>query len=104
MAKINRELFFFVDTNHTPDHSPMLPFVRGIFIKHGDRLKKLRDGRVLELLSEIHTLETQHKHMQTQTTLARLTTLQEQLKFLTIYKAKAKLARCTRAQIWKIFG
>lgn len=56
MEDINTELTHFFATNQTEDRTPMMIweahklFVRGLFIKHGARLKKAGDLQINSLL------------------------------------------------------
>lgn len=71
MADVHKELMHYFAANQTEAKSPMKvweahkPVVRGLFIKHGARLKKTRDLQIITLLTDIHSLETLHKQSQT---------------------------------------
>ncbi|KAM4012535.1 LOW QUALITY PROTEIN: uncharacterized protein ACNLHF_004788 [Anomaloglossus baeobatrachus] len=56
--------------------------IRGVLIKHGARIKKLKVIQTQELLDRIHRLETMHKRNQTTETLAELTRCREELRTL----------------------
>lgn len=70
------------------------PFIRGILIKHGSRIKRHRETQVNKLLKNIHDKEAIHKRTLTLDTLSQLTALREQLKPLTLNYAKRQILRC----------
>lgn len=56
--------------------------VRGLFIKHGSRLKKAKGNRIAKLSKEITKLETQHKQTPLSAKLIKLTEKRSELRSL----------------------
>lgn len=56
--------------------------IRGLFIKHGARLKKIKNSRITQLMKEISIVELQHKVNLTRETLMELTELKTELQTL----------------------
>lgn len=69
--------------------------IRGVFIKHGARIKKEREHLLLELLQKIQDVELKHK-TPTASLETELMTLSKQTVDLLQYRAKAALQRCCK--------
>lgn len=86
-------------TNLTPDCPPVTvweahkPVIRGVFIKHGARLKREREKQAQTLLREIHLLEMDHKSSKDPGVLSALTTLREQYKSTALFRVKGQLQK-----------
>lgn len=87
----------YFQTNDTTDGDAGLVWeahkavIRGVLIKHGARLKKLRTEQMTSLLDKLQTLEAAHKQTQTRQLRFDLDTVRAQITELLDFKAKAAL-------------
>lgn len=99
---VEKELADYFSTNLTLESSLVnvweahKPVIRGVFIKHGSRLKKEREHQSQALLSDIHVLEIDHKSTQDRNLLTELTILREKYKSITLHKVKGHLQKCRK--------
>ncbi|XP_077306297.1 glutamate receptor ionotropic, NMDA 2A [Lithobates pipiens] len=87
----------YFQINDTPGSDPGMIWeahkavMRGVLIKHGSRLKKVREEQMVKLVEEIQKLEALHKNIQTISTGNELAYLRRQLTDLLRCKAKAAI-------------
>lgn len=99
---VKQELKHHFATNITPDSWSVMiweahkPGTRGVFIKHGSRLKRAREEHSRALLLKIHQLETNHKHTGDPKFIIELTILREKCKSLALDKNKGHLQKCKK--------
>lgn len=97
LADITREITHYFQANTSSDGDTGLVWeahkavIRGVLIKHGARLKKMRTEQMTLLINKLQTLETSHKQNQTRQIGAELDTIRMQIKDLLHFKAKAAL-------------
>lgn len=72
-------------------------FIRGILIKHGHAAKQLRTKTLSNLLTQLYTLERQHKVWPDHTTEAELVKLREAIREHSLYKAKHVVLKACRS-------
>lgn len=78
MSEIKSKLSHYFSMNTSPEVTLVLvwkthkPVIRGIFMKHGARLKRARENQVRELLVKIHRLEVAHKNLADAASLSEL--------------------------------
>lgn len=101
-ADVLRELDGFFATNATPEMDPLLvweahkPVIRGIFIKHGARIKKERASTLTALLGELESLERRHKLSPDPSVWAALTSVRLRIRSWHLFQAQASLSRCRK--------
>lgn len=88
VKEIRKAITDFVN-DHTGDNtSPPIQWealkcvIRGLFIKHGARLKKMKNNKITQLFKEISLGEDQHKQNLTRETLIEVTKLKAELQTL----------------------
>lgn len=102
LTDIKTELQHYFQTNNTADCDTGILWeahktvIRGVFIKHGARIKKERERLLTELLHKIHDIESKHKTTPVTSLEAELTSLRKQTVDLLHYRAKAALQRCRK--------
>lgn len=100
LEEVNRELKFYFQTNTTADCSPGAVWeahkvvIRGVFIKHGARIKEEAGKQLDSLLVKLHIAESQHKNSLSPLAEAELSSLRSQINDLLGYRAKAALQKC----------
>lgn len=100
LADVIKELGHYFNTNVTPDSDARVVWeahkavIRGVFIKHGTRLKRVRTAQLNSLLTKLQTLETSHKTAPTRLLGIELDTVRSQITDILQFKAKAALQIC----------
>ncbi|KAM5158282.1 protein transport protein Sec61 subunit gamma [Mantella aurantiaca] len=100
IQSIQSEITNYFSHNSLPESDPMIvwevhkPYIRGVLMSHGARLKRERSKNLNQLLHKIHELETTHKSSLDRALLPDLITAREQLKNMLFGRATKNLFKC----------
>lgn len=92
----------YFEINKTPDSSPQTVWefykahIRGIFVKLGTQIKKIREKRFTEIMDRIRELDRRHKSHSSKGTLQELTKLRAKLRDVYQENASAIILRNKR--------
>lgn len=102
VSEITKELPLYFQTNQTPDSNPGIVWeahktvIRGIFIKHGSRIKRDKERQLNLLLTKLQATESKHKNIPSQVIERELVEIRTQINDLLQYRAKAALQKCRK--------